>query len=85
MATKKFMSLERLQEYDTLIKQEISKGDSSVKSYVNGELAKKADSTHNHDDKYYTQYEIDAMEFITTDDIDTICGASIVSASEVTF
>ena len=29
---------------------------------------------HDHDDKYYTETEIDNMEFITTDDIDTICG-----------
>ena len=33
----------------------------------------------------YSKTEIDAMEFITVDDIDTICGASIVAASEVTY
>lgn len=45
----------------------------------------KADASHNHDDSYYTKTEIDACEFITTEDIDTICGSSIVAASEVTF
>ena len=48
MATKKYMSLERLQEYDALIKQEIADS-------VSG----KADESHNHDDKYYTEAEID--------------------------
>lgn len=60
MATKKYMSLERLTEYDTLIKTEISEGDDAVKSYVNGELEKKANSSHTHDDRYYTETEIDS-------------------------
>ena len=33
----------------------------------------------------YTKAEIDAYSFITTDDIDTICGQTIVNAAEVTF
>ena len=33
----------------------------------------------------YTKAEIDAYSFITTDDIDTICGGSIQAASEVTY
>lgn len=49
MATKKYLSLDRLIEYDTLIKGEIT-------SSVNG----KADALHSHDDKYYTESEIDA-------------------------
>lgn len=36
-------------------------------------------------DGYYTKTEIDSLELITIADIDTICGASIVAASEVTF
>lgn len=44
MATKKFLSLERLTEYDGLIKAEIDSGDattlSSSKSYTNTEIAK---------------------------------------------
>ena len=44
MATKKFLSLERLTEYDELIKGEIAEGDasslSSAKSYTNTEIAK---------------------------------------------
>lgn len=44
-----------------------------------------AAASHAHDDKYYTKAQIDAMEFITIADIDTICGGSIVAASEVTY
>lgn len=44
MATKKYLSLERLGEYDGLIKAEIARGDSSTltsaKSYTNTEIAK---------------------------------------------
>ena len=53
MATKKYLSLDRLTEYDQLIKQEIAEGDSGVKSYVDTELAKKSNSDHVHDDIYY--------------------------------
>lgn len=59
MAKKKYLSLERLTEYDTLIKSKIDDGDASVKSYVDLELAKKANSSHTHDDRYYTETEID--------------------------
>lgn len=64
MVTRKYLSLERLTEYDELIKGEISTGDastlSSAKSYTDTEVAKKADKTHTHDDIYYTETEIDA-------------------------
>lgn len=40
---------------------------------VGDALALKADLEHTHDDTYYTEAEIDAMEFITIDDIDAIC------------
>ena len=63
MAVKKYLSLERLAEYDELIKAEISEGDAaslaSAKSYTDTEVAKKADSSHNHDGRYYTETEID--------------------------
>lgn len=42
----------------------------------------KADKDHTHDDRYYTEAEIDAMVFITVDDIDTICGTTIELASD---
>lgn len=32
---------------------------------------------HTHDDRYYTESEIDNMEFITADDIDVIWGGKI--------
>lgn len=94
-----------------------------IKSFVASAVSKKSDSGHNHDDRYYTETEvnnkldakvptsrtingkalssnitlsagdvsaytkteIDNMEFITVDDIDTICGSSIQMAREVTF
>lgn len=51
------------------------------------EVSKKADASHNHNDVYYTEDEIDEMEFITINDIDTICGQTIqvATSSEVTF
>lgn len=61
MATKKYLTLAGLTEYDELIKAEIAEGDASVKSYVDTEVAKKADKTHNHDDLYYTEAEIDQI------------------------
>lgn len=56
---KKYLSLERLTEYDELLKAEIVEGDASVKSYVDAEVAKKANSSHTHDDRYYTETEVD--------------------------
>lgn len=37
-------------------------------------IDEKADISHNHNDLYYTESEIDNMVFITTEEIDTICG-----------
>lgn len=48
MATKKFISLDKLQEYDILIKQKIAE-----------EVDTKADSSHNHNNVYYTKTETD--------------------------
>lgn len=59
MAKKKYLSLERLEEYHDLISGVIADGDAGVKSYVNTELAKKANASHDHNDVYYTETEID--------------------------
>lgn len=59
MAVKKYLSLERLEEYDSLIKEEIASGDEAVKSYVNGELEKKANASHDHSSLYYGKSEVD--------------------------
>lgn len=44
----------------------------------------KSDSSHTHDERYYTKEEIDnmeftadSMEFITIEDIDAICGQTL--------
>ena len=109
---KKFFTLESL---TTFIDE--------IKTYVNSAVSGKANASHNHDDRYYTETEvnnkldakvptsrtingkalssnitlsagdvsaytkteIDNMEFITTNDIDAICGATIQMAREVTF
>lgn len=59
----------------------------NIKEYVDNAVDSKADTDHNHDEKYYLKTEIDNMEFITTDDIDSICGTTIqiATASEVKF
>ena len=69
MATKRYLSLERLTEYDSLIKSEITNGDDAILISA----------------KDYTDTTVNNMELITIDDIDTICGSSIVFASEVTY
>ena len=65
MSTKKYLSLERLSEYDNLIKTEISSGDSSTltaaKTYADNLAKGKADSGHNHNDTYYTESETDTL------------------------
>lgn len=42
-------------------------------------------NNHNHDSAYYTKTQIDNMEFIAVDDIDTICGGTIQYAEGVKF
>ena len=37
----------------------------------------KADSSHLHDNRYYTKTEIDNMELITVENIDNICGGTL--------
>lgn len=60
---------------DTIARQE----------YVDSTFAKKSDVQDVDLSNYYTKEEIDNLELITVDDIDTICGASIQYASDVTF
>ena len=60
MATKKYLSLERLTEYDELLKAKIAADDAatleSAKSYADGLVT----GGHNHNDSYYTESEIDS-------------------------
>lgn len=55
----------------------------ALESAVDG----KAEASHDHNDKYYTKTEIDNLQLITVNDIDTICGTTIEVASDsgVTF
>ena len=57
----------------------------ATESYVDEQLATKADVSHNHNDTYYTKTEIDNLELITVNDIDAICGGAIQAAEEVSF
>lgn len=83
MATKKYLSLERLKEYDALIKAEIAEGDAFVKSYVDTEVAKKANSSHTHDDRYYTETEIDGkLSAINTSIVNITSGSTPVKEAE---
>lgn len=58
-------------------------------SSIESDISTKADSSHTHDDRYYTESEVDAllesMVLIRTDDIDAICEAAIYNAAELTF
>ena len=65
--TKKFLSLEGLQEYDALIKQDIVDA-------VSG----KADSSHTHDDRYYTESEVDSKISAVNTSITNITSGSVV-------
>lgn len=60
---------------------------STAMNALDAAIDNKANASHNHDDKYYTEAEIDNMEFITINDIDTICGQTImmVNATSDTF
>lgn len=60
---KKYVSLTRLTEYDGLIKAEI---------------AKKANASHNHDDRYYTETEIDNKLSAVNTSIDNITSGEVV-------
>ena len=57
MATKKYLSLERLSEYDGLIKSKIDEGDEGVKTYVDTKLAKKANTAH-----YHSTFDINGLQ-----------------------
>ena len=59
--TKKYLSLERLTEYDELIKTVIDSGDATMLSNAQNYA------------KDYTDDAIENLELITTDDIDAIC------------
>jgi hypothetical protein len=54
--------------------------------HVTLKIDQKADISHSHDDKYYTEAEVDMkLISITDDEIDAICGAAVYAASEVIF
>ena len=78
MATKKYLSLERLTDYDELIKTEIAEGDASVKSYVDTEVAKKANTSHTHDDRYYQKSEVDTKLSAVNTSITNITSGTVV-------
>ena len=58
---------------------------SEIKSYIINGLSGKANVSHAHDDLYYTKGQIDAMEFITEADIDTICGTTFYTSETGVF
>lgn len=72
MATKKYLSLDRLTEYDALIKQEIADS-----------ISGKADSSHNHDELYYTETEIDTkLSAVNTSITNITSGTTVVKEAE---
>lgn len=79
---KKYLSLDRLTEYDELIKGVVSDGDNatlaSAKSYADGLANGKADKTHDHNDVYYTETEIDTKLSEVNTSITNITSGTIV-------
>lgn len=84
---KKYLSLERLIDYDELIKGVISDGDAaslaSAKSYTDSVASGKANSSHTHDDRYYTETEVDSkLSTINTNITNITSGTTIVKKAE---
>ena len=50
----------------------------AVEAELSAAIDAKAEGDHDHNNIYYTIEQIDAMEFITVDDIDEICGTVFV-------
>lgn len=87
MATKKYLSLERLKEYDGLIKGVIEAGDDSTlesaKSYAEELATGKSDTNHTHDDRYYTESEIDSkLSGINSSITNITSGTTVVKKAE---
>ena len=54
-------------------------GDTSVSSQITSAIASKSDIGHTHDNRYYTESEIDNYNLITTSEIDNICQVPIAN------
>lgn len=82
---KKYLSLERLKDYDELIKDVISAGDdaslSSAKSYTDAEVSKKADKTHTHAITDVTNLQ-STLSTINTNITNITGGTTIVKKAE---
>ena len=59
MATKKYFTDESLSALINQIKTSDAESLASAKAYIDTEVAKKANSSHTHDDRYYTESEVD--------------------------
>ena len=82
MSTKKYLSLTGLTEYDGLLKDKMAKDDASTlasaKTYADGLVAGKSDTGHNHDDRYYTESEIDSKLSNINSSITNITSGTVI-------
>ena len=82
MSTKKYLSLTGLTEYDGLLKDKMAKDDASTlasaKTYADGLAAGKSDTGHNHDDRYYTESEIDSKLSNINSSITNITSGTVI-------
>lgn len=82
MSTKKYLSLTGLTEYDELLKDKMAKDDAttlaSAKTYADGLASGKSDKTHNHDDRYYTESEVDSKLSAVNTSITNITSGTVV-------
>lgn len=60
-------------------------GENTVRAIIKNIKNLFAELSNGNDDVYLKKEEIENLEFITTADIDEICGATIQMASEVMF
>lgn len=82
MSTKKYISLDRMQEYDTLIKQKIASGDDAVLASAKG-YADSGDTATLDSSKLYTDEQIGNHEHSWNDLLDRPFGEDVGKGEEV--
>lgn len=87
--TKKYVSYDNLVEYDGLLKADVDSKDSqtlaSAKSYADTLASGKSDSSHTHDERYYTETEMDSKLSAIDAELDESIKSLSVSGQTITY